>query len=109
MAIEIVTGDDKSLPLVLSVDGVVEPINQVAVIKVAIIDEGHTQKWLNEVTVDTSAAGSDLDNGLIVVAWTEAETGAISSLGRALLEIQVDDGGKDTYFAEVTIINGLIA
>ena len=64
------------------------------------------------ITINNNAAGTDLTNSLIIVEFTSLQTRAIEDIGRlpgnALLEIQVDDEKKFTWFVPVIIKNGNI-
>ena len=105
----IVTGDDATLPVVLTKDGATFVINPAAVIRATVTDKTKRNTLLAPVTVTEAAAGSDWANSLIVVVFSSADTAAVTYSGRAVLEIQVDDNGKLTWFDEIEIVKGTIA
>jgi len=110
----IVLGDDSKSPTTLTKgEGRNEAtfvISTEAVIKAAIIDPGKTKILAGPVTVDLTAAGTDLANSLIILEFTKAETEVIAQEyeGDTLVEIQIDDPDRDTCWAEVTLVRGLI-
>jgi len=107
---DIVTGDDIAIPVTLKKDDATFLINTgVAVIQAAVISKNKKTTVIASTSVPESNAGSDWINSLIVVEFSSTQTGAITRYGEALLEIQVDDGGKTTWFASVNIVQGTIA
>ena len=63
-----------------------------------------------EVTQSNAAVGADWANSLVVVEFTEGNTAVSDTfIGDALLEIQVDDSGKRTWFVPIEITKGTIA
>lgn len=109
MSTDITTGDDVGLPVTLKKDGSVFLINAGATVKASLVDRDHTTILAGPVTLSNATPGSDWNNSLIMVEFTSAETGAIIAYNPSLLEIQVDDGGKLTWFLDVNIIKGTIA
>lgn len=108
---QIVTGDDVRLIVTLKKDGAVFPITTTpvpAVVKARIVGPNHQIALSSEVTQSHLTSGADWANSLIVVLMDGATTAAITQQGSALLEIQVDDGIKITWFVPVTIIKGFI-
>lgn len=105
----IVTGDDVALPVTLSKDGAVFNIPGAATVKALLISKDRVNILIPEVTCLNNATGADWPNSLVIVPFTSAETEAVTDFDSALLEIQVDDGGKLTWFASLEVIKGTIA
>lgn len=105
----IVTGDDVSLPTELKKDGKTFSIDAGATIKAALISADRESTHIATVTVDKLAAGTDLANSLVIVEFPSESTGLIAAYQPALVEVQVDDGGKITWFADVDIEKGTIS
>lgn len=106
---DIVTGDDVSLLAKLKVDGVSFVIDPGATVKGSLVSMDKTV-LIAAVTVLSTEPGADWTISNVVIPFSEAETLAIpdSELGDALLEVQVDDGGKDTWFLSTSIEKGTI-
>ena len=110
----LITGDDIVLPVVLR-----KKLAEATVYTTFIIDPGATiitrlvstdreNTYTTEITQVTDHADADLPNSTIVVEFTSAQTIDITYQGGALLEIQVDDSGKLTWFTTVKINRGQI-
>ena len=97
----IVTGDDADLPVTLSKDGVTFTIDPGATVQAAVVSTDRETTLLAAVTCDNGATGADWANSLVVVEFPSADTGALTEETPALLEIQVDDNGKKTWFTDV--------
>ena len=106
----LVTGDDSVLPTELLKDNAPFVINSSADIKASVVSKDRKTIILAPVTVLESEPGSDWTNSTVVPRFASVNTGAIptNQLGSALLEIQVDDGGKLTWFATIKILQGTI-
>lgn len=104
----IVTGDDSTLPVELRKEQQAFSIATSATVKASIISKNKRVVLIPTVTVLETSAGSVWATSLIVVKFTSAETAAINRLGEALLEIQVDDGGKITWFSPILVVKGTI-
>ena len=109
MVAVIVTGDDVARPVQLTKDGASFVIDPGATVRAAIVDEAHKKVLMAAVTLDEGATGAVWATSLLVVEMTAAETAAITETGNAVLEIEVDDGGKETFFENIQVIPGLIA
>jgi len=105
----IVTGDDVALPVTLKKDGATFTIAPTATVKTAVVSLGRVKTLIAATTSANAAAGADWANSLIIATFSSAETLAAVEVGDAILEIQVDDGGKTTWFTAVTIEKGSIA
>ena len=110
----LITGDDLVLPVVLRkklaeatvyTTFVIEPS---AVITALLVSTDRENAYTAEITQVTDHASADLPNSTIVVEFTSAQTIDITYQGSALLEIQVDDSGKLTWFTAVKINRGQI-
>lgn len=106
---QIVTGDDATLPVVLTKDGQTFTIDPAAQIFAAVTDRTKKKTILASTPVSELAPGSDWANSLIVVVFSSVNTAAVTYTGRAVLEIQVDDNGKLTWFDEIEIVRGTIS
>lgn len=109
MTTQIVKGDDVSLPVALTKDGATFAIDAGATVRAAIVDMGHQALLMAAVTLDSAAVGADWSTSLVVVEMTAAQTAAITEVGNAFIEIEVDDGGKTTFFTYIQVVEGLIA
>jgi hypothetical protein len=111
----IVTGDDITFPTILrkKVTGATVYttflINSGATIVARLVSSDNESVYTPEIPQITVQAGADLPNSTIIIKFTSAETIGITFQGSALLEIQVDDGGKLTWFTPVKIDRGQIA
>lgn len=105
----IVTGDDSVLPVELKKNDQTFVIDPTATVKAAVISKNKKTVLIPEVTVLEGTEGSSWATSTIVVTFTSLETGAITRLGDAILEVQVDDNGKTTWFAPIKIEKGTIA
>lgn len=104
----IVTGDDIALPVTLKKDGKTFVINPAATVKAAIVSADHASVLAGPVTVSALASGSDWARSLIIVQFSGSATQSITANKPAKLEIEVNDGGKLTWFTDVRLIKGLI-
>ncbi len=104
----ITTGDDAELPFHLKKSGTSFPINGAATAKAALVSTDRSTILSAVVDVDMAATGTDLANSLLIVKFTSTESAAITALGEALLEVQLDDGGKLTWTDKITILKGNI-
>ena len=103
------TGDDNVIACKLTDAGKTFPISNGASVK-AVVTSLDRQTTLSAVVeVNLGAVGTDLANSKVIVEFGENESGAITQYGVALLEIQVDDGGKVTWTKEILIRKGNIA
>ena len=111
----IVTGDDITFPTVLRKKAAGATvyttfvIDAGATIVARLVSTDKESVYTPEITQITVQAGADLNNSLIIIKFTSAQTIGITFQGNALLEIQVDDAGKLTWFTPVKINRGQIA
>ena len=105
----IVSGDDVALPTTLRKDGKTFAINPTATIKASLISEDRETILISPVDVLEATGGSDWSNSLIVVAFPSASTLGLTPTAEATIEVQVDDGGKLTWFTSIEISKGTIS
>ena len=105
----IVTGDDVVLPVTLKKNNATFAIGSGATVKAALVSTDHKTVLAGPVTCSALAAGADWSVALVIVTFPSLATAGITAQGPAMLEIQVDDGGKLTWFTEVKIEIGNIA
>lgn len=110
MAIPIlVTGDDLSVVATLKKNDLVFNIPIASVVTAKLVSTNHSTVYSSEAVQVSTTPGADWTNSLVVVEFAPADTSAITFQGKALLEIQVDDNGKSTWFSAVKIVTGQIA
>ncbi len=98
----IVSGDDARLTATVSIADSAVPISQTATIHAAIKD------IIDPVLCSNSATGADWANGVVVIEFAESDTSDIEQSGLAVLELQVNDNGKTTFFCDVYLVIGSI-
>lgn len=103
------TGDDFILPLVLKKNALPFAIALGADVQARLVSPDHTQLLCDPVPQVSTAIGADWANSLVVVSLPAAATTSLLFQGLALLEIQVNDGIKITWFVTVKIERGSIA
>lgn len=104
----IVTGDDAKIIVMLMANGKSFVINPGAIVTAAVVSSDHKTRLTDIVPVHLDAPDTDLSRSTIVVLIPSIQTAAINVFKPALLEIQVNDTGKQTWFADVSIIKGQI-
>lgn len=105
----IVTGDDVLLYVTLKKNGATFAIDTGATVQARIINQHTTTNLTDAVEQVSTTAGADWDNSLVAVIFDSATTATIAKAGPARLEIQVDDGGKRTWFVNINIVLGTIS
>ena len=105
--IEIVTGDDELIPITLKKNGLTFSISSLATVKIAIIDKAHTAILCGPFTLSHTEAGSDWPNSLIIGKIPGLSSKSLTAQ-LAGLEIEVNDGGKKTWFVDAKLVKGLI-
>jgi hypothetical protein len=108
MPVNVVVGDDVSIPVTLTKDDSTFTIDECAVVKAAIVSLDRTSVLAGPVTLDHSHAGSEWAQSKVMANIESAYTSLITTTGAAYLEIQVNDGGKLTWFTPINVVNGLI-
>lgn len=104
----ITTGDNISLQVTLKKDGSTFNIDSGATVQASIIDKTHKTVLAGPITQSNATAGADWANSLVIVEFSPTDTSSITYQGEARLEIQVDDSGKTTFFADISILLGTI-
>lgn len=104
----IVTGDDSSLSVTLRKGGVTFNIDTGATVQASLVSLDHQTVYAGPITQSNATPGADWANSLVVVEFASTDTDSITYQGKALMEIQVDDSGKTTFFASVMIVLGTI-
>jgi len=106
----IVTGDDTDIPVTLTKGSAKDTftIDPGAAVKAAIVSLDRNTVIIAAVVCPFDATGADWANSLIIVPFTSEETAAATATGEHYLEIQVDDGGKLTWFDKINIIKGSV-
>jgi len=105
---KLVTGDDLAIPVTLKKDGVVFAIADTATVKARLVSVDHDAVYCDEIGQSKDTTGADWSNSLVVVVVASTDTVDMTHQGLALLEIQVDDDGKRTWFVIVNIVTGNI-
>lgn len=104
----ITTGDYAGIPVTLKKNGSTFVISGAAVIKAVLTNKDRSTIISPEVTISNVAAGTDLNNSLIIVEFTEAQTAAITETGECYLEIQVADDKPLTWTVTINVRKGNI-
>jgi exosome complex RNA-binding protein Csl4 len=110
MAIPIlVTGDGITFPVILKKNKATFNIATTATIVARLVSSDRESAYTVEVAQVTNHADADLSNSLIIISFATDTTIDMTHQGTALVEIQVDDGRKLTWFTAVQIKHGQIA
>lgn len=104
----IITGDDVSLAVTLKKNGATFNMSG-ATVKAALVASDHSVAYTEAVAQSSGTSGANWAASLVVVVLSAAATALLDYQGNALLEIQVDDGTKTTWFVAVEIRRGNIA
>ena len=108
----LITGDDSSFPIQLTKDGLPFTIPSDAEIKASLITKDKKSVFVYPFFVSEVGNGQDdWVNSLLLVTFTASATNGINVTTQnssALIEIQIDDGSKTTWFMKVKLIKGTI-
>jgi CheY-specific phosphatase CheX len=104
----IVTGDDMRQPVQLTINSLPFAIGLAGTVKARLVTLDHKTALTVVVDQSRSAAGADWSASLVVVEMPPTATAPIAEYGPSLLEVQVDDVIKETWFIPVTIVQGHI-
>ncbi len=107
--ITLVAGDDIHIPFSLTRNGMRFNIASSAIVKAALLS---TDKQLLAGPVDclANASGANWSKSLVSIHFPSAMTESVEAQAGAVIEVQVDDNGKSTWFAgDITIERGVIA
>lgn len=105
----LVTGDDFTLPVNLTINDAAFNMSTATSVKARIVSADHAAALTSEVAQSSGTSGANWTASLVVVVIAAADTASIASFGAALLEIQVEMSGKATWFVPVEIVQGQIA
>lgn len=106
---DIVTGDDVAIPVTLSINGVAVDLSG-ATIKANLVSKDHTVKFMLTDTAQSEAhPNADWVNGVVVIEFAAADTGAITEIGKCLIEIEVATPAERTWFVSgLKVVTGLV-
>lgn len=104
----LVTGDDIVIEQTLKKNNATFAIDSGATIKASLITRDKETILVAPVTVLEATTGSDWANSKIIILFAEADTATLTNFGPIFLEIQVDDGGKLTWFVKAELSQGTI-
>jgi len=115
--VEIITGDDISILHPISINYISPNIPISAIVTCRIVSEDKSINYSAEVVQISTQTGADWAKGLINIEMPSAVTAAIQPLvpkwnrgtAPAYMETQINDNGKDTHFAKVTIVKGNVS
>ena len=104
----ITTGDDSLLQVTLLKDNAKFLLNDGAIIRAAVISSDKSTVLIAPIPVLDSEVGSDWANSTVVIKFSSAATELITDYGNAIVEIEVADNGKLTWFFDIKIFKGSI-
>lgn len=104
----VVSGDDVLLPTTLKIDNATFSINALADVKAKIVSTNQQTVYSAVSAQSSSTPGADWANSLVVISLPSEVTTDISYFGNCLLEIQVNDSGRKTWFASILTMKGNI-
>lgn len=105
----LITGDDIVIEQTLTKNNATFTIDPGATVKASLISRDKETILVAPVTVLEATTGSDWPNSKIIILFAEADTLSLTDFGPIFLEIQVDDGGKLTWFVKTELAQGTIA
>jgi len=105
---KLVTGDDISLPVTLKKNGATFDINTSATVYAMLVNKTRTTELTEPIAQVSSTSGANWANSLVVVELSSEDTIEIDASQSALLEIQVNDSGRRTWFVTVNLVKGFI-
>jgi len=108
MPVTLTSGDDITISAQLYKDEAAFSISGGADVKARVIGTSHSTVHFTTVTCDSGASGADWANSLVVITFPASATSGSTHRGPAVLEIEVNDGGKNTFFADVVLEVGTI-
>lgn len=100
MQIQLVVGDDNVVEVLLRRNGRAVFVAPTAVVRASVVNE-KAGIAVGPVTADVAAVGpsgaANWAGGLIILEWPSALSDTLPT-GEAYIEIEVNDGRKQTYF-----------
>lgn len=104
---ELVQGDDIVLSVQLKKNNATFAINPAATVRASVVNT-RTDAFTAPVTLADTDPGASWSTSLVTVQIPSA-TSATMALGQSKLEIEVDDGGKTTFFvSDLRVVEGFI-
>jgi hypothetical protein len=104
----LITGDDTQVPMTLLKNGETFAINPAAIIKARLVSTNHVYPLTDDIEQSFSDPGGDWSKSLVMIQLPGSATVHVGQQGPALLEVQVDDNGKVTWFTDINIVLGQI-
>jgi hypothetical protein len=105
----ITTGDDIAIQATLTKDGAAFVIGAGDSVKARLTSINRDVAYTADVVQSSVTPGADWATANVIVKFAPADTSAITFQGRAWLELQVDDGTRNTWWIPVEIRRGGIA
>ena len=102
------TGDDFILPLTLKKNALAFAIATTAAVQARLVTVDRLTLLCAAVAQASSTPGADWPNSLVVISLPAIATAGMQHQGLALIEVQVNDGAKITWFVTVKIVRGSI-
>lgn len=102
----LVTGDEGLTKIQLTKEGSPFSINTSATVKVGIVTADHKELLSSVVTCLHTSPECDWSTSLISFSFLNAATQNIIITKPAMLELEVDDGGKLTWFIPIKLLKG---
>jgi len=104
----IVSGDDTAISITLKKNNATFDIpTATATVTAAVISTDKRTQYITGTSVISSTQGSDWPNSLVVVEFTSTQTSTLPT-GGALVEVQVEDNGKLTWFGSIKMTGDTI-
>jgi hypothetical protein len=103
---EFVTGDTPYYPVTLTLNDATFVIAPTAIVTARIVSTDHKKAYSLEATQNLTAPGTDLAHSLLMISFPTEATKDITYQGEALIEVQVSDACKDSWFVPVMIVRG---
>lgn len=104
----LVAGDDAVFAVTLKKDNAVFSIDSSAVVKAAVISQDRTRVLCGPVVCSNTSLGANWPSSLVMVLFPSNLTSTITQDKAGILEIEVNDGGKLTWFSDLRITKGMI-
>jgi hypothetical protein len=104
----LVSGDDIVIEQTLTKNNSTFAIDSGATVKASLISRDKQTIIVAPVSVLEATTGSDWANSKIIILFDSTDTDTATDFGPVYLEIQVDDGGKLTWFVKAELVQGTI-
>ncbi len=106
---QIVSGDDAKVIHKLYKNGALFALSDSATVSCRLVSTDKATAYTAAVAQASNTDGADWQYSTIAAVFAEAVTSLIDYEGFALLETQVTDSGKQTWFLPVYITKGTIS